>query len=101
MVSIRSINTSEQEILIATINQPARDALQLLLADGTPQWGWGRLFGVEKLIRRCKIHHLAEYYKQAIEEVQGPIAKKKQIFGPEPEFWAPKKNIHFLIQSMF
>ena len=36
MVSIRSINTSEQEILIATINQPARKALQLLLVDGTP-----------------------------------------------------------------
>ena len=50
---------------------------------------------VEKSIRRCKIHHLAEYYKQAIEEVQGPIAKKKQIFGPEPEFWAPKKTFTF------
>ena len=44
MVSIRSINTSEQEILIATINQPAREALQLLLADGTPTVGLGKTF---------------------------------------------------------
>ena len=44
------------------------------------------------------IDFLAEGYKRAIDEVRGPIAKKR-IFGPEPEFWAPK-NIHFLIQSM-
>ena len=44
MLSIRSINTSEQEILIATINQPAHEALRLLLADSIPAVGLGKTF---------------------------------------------------------
>ena len=63
----------------------AHQARGLLLADGAPKVGWGKTFWrVEKSIRRCQIDHLAEGYNQAIEEIRGPMAKKR-IIGPKSE----------------
>ena len=42
---------------------------------------------------------LSEGYKQAIDKIWGPMAKKR-ILGPKAEFLGPKKK-HFLIQTMF
>ena len=111
MLSIRSINTSEQEILIATINQPAHEALRLLLADGIPAVGLGKTFW-------CVGHFL--YYEncrfsvtksQKIDpKVRNPPSRrglqtghwrspgsysKKRIFGPKPKVLGPKNTSQF------
>ena len=46
---------------------------------------------VEKSIRRWQIDHLAEGYKQAIDEIRGPTAKNG-IWGQNQNFRAQKKG---------
>ena len=47
-----------------------------------------------KLIRWCQIDRLAEGYKRTIDEIWGPIEKKNDFFGKNPNFGAKKEHTH-------
>ena len=86
----------------------------MLLADGAPTVGWGKLFGAlavffyknggnsETKSRRIdpKVSNQPTYQGlRAIDNIRGPVAKTDS--QAEIRIIGPKKNIHFLVGTMF